>query len=220
MWYLTRDTWHLTRGMWYGGGKSFFVSLGKGTGRAHRDWPGFGVTAAEHPCAHAHLPAVLRIPLLYGRRHQPCRQRSTRAQALQMPPAHSPTSLPPLTVLLPAVQVVTTYSAEFNADEVFANERSAVIAHLPSMDDAPRGAGAGGAGGVGFFETATAGAAKTDLAAMELDAEEEEEEEGSEEGDDGEEGGDAAGVGFSRLHPGTLVKLSWRIGSGPSARVC
>lgn len=132
-----------------------------------------------------------------------------------LPPTRSP--LPYRTHTLPyparpAVQVVSSYSAEFNADEVFANERSAVIAHLPSMDDAPRGAGAGGAGGVGFFETATAGAAKTDLAAMEMDADEEEEE-GSEEGDDGEEGGGGgAGLGFGRLHSGAPVKMTSRMG--------
>lgn len=32
-------------------------------------------------------------------------------------------------------QVVATWARDFNADEVFAAEQSAVIAHLPSLDD-------------------------------------------------------------------------------------
>lgn len=32
-------------------------------------------------------------------------------------------------------QIVAGWASDFNANEVFANERSAVIAHLPSMDD-------------------------------------------------------------------------------------
>lgn len=44
--------------------------------------------------------------------------------------------------------MVTAWAKEFNADEVFAAEQSAVIAHLP----------AGGAeGGAAFFEAASAG---------------------------------------------------------------
>lgn len=60
--------------------------------------------------------------------------------------------------------MVTAYSAEFNAEEVFANERSAVIAHLPSLEDQAARA---------FFEAPTAGVVQTDLAAMEDDKEEE-----------------------------------------------
>ncbi|KAG2489950.1 hypothetical protein HYH03_011581 [Edaphochlamys debaryana] len=70
-------------------------------------------------------------------------------------------------------QVVASYSAEFNADEVFANEKSAVIAHLPSMDD-----DAPGGGGVGFFEAPTAGATGTTLEALAAMEEDEEEEAG------------------------------------------
>ncbi|GIL76977.1 hypothetical protein Vretimale_8576 [Volvox reticuliferus] len=61
---------------------------------------------------------------------------------------------------LEEAQVLAAYSAEFNADEVFASERSAVIAHLPSMEDDASPA---------FFEAPTVGEAKTDLDAMEED---------------------------------------------------
>ncbi|PNW75595.1 hypothetical protein CHLRE_12g533050v5 [Chlamydomonas reinhardtii] len=65
--------------------------------------------------------------------------------------------------------IVSSYAQEFNADEVFANERSAVIAHLPSAaEEADRD------GGRAFFEAPSVGAAKADLAAMEEDDEEEE----------------------------------------------
>ncbi|KAJ9530208.1 hypothetical protein QJQ45_023474 [Haematococcus lacustris] len=56
-----------------------------------------------------------------------------------------------------SAEVVNTWSKEFNADEVFAAEQSAVIAHLPSMD---------ASGAPSFFETSTAGEAKVDTAAM------------------------------------------------------
>lgn len=54
---------------------------------------------------------------------------------------------------LEGAAIVSGWSAEFNADEVFANERSAVIAHLPSMDDDSKN----------FFEAPTAGAAAADM---------------------------------------------------------
>ncbi|KAG2453369.1 hypothetical protein HYH02_001593 [Chlamydomonas schloesseri] len=66
--------------------------------------------------------------------------------------------------------IVSSYAQEFNADEVFANERSAVIAHLPTAaEEADRD------GGRAFFEAPSVGAAKADLAAMEEDEEEQEE---------------------------------------------
>ncbi|GLI65220.1 hypothetical protein VaNZ11_008701 [Volvox africanus] len=61
---------------------------------------------------------------------------------------------------LEEAQVVASYAAEFNADEVFASERSAVIAHLPSME---------GDTSPAFFEASTIGTAKADLDAMEED---------------------------------------------------
>ncbi|GLC37214.1 hypothetical protein PLESTB_000992100 [Pleodorina starrii] len=79
---------------------------------------------------------------------------------------------------LEEAQVVTSYSAEFNADEVFANERSAVIAHLPSMEED---------GGRAFFEAPTAGEARADLP-QDMDADDAEEEDGEEEDKDGEAG--------------------------------
>ncbi|GFR43831.1 hypothetical protein Agub_g4952, partial [Astrephomene gubernaculifera] len=84
---------------------------------------------------------------------------------------------------LEEAQVVVSYSAEFNADEVFANERSAVIAHLPSLEEGAAG------GAVGFFEAPSAGAARADLEAMEADdAEEEAEEEAGPTGMEDDEG--------------------------------
>jgi len=78
-----------------------------------------------------------------------------------------------------AAEVVGGWAAEFDAEAVFAAERSAVIAHLPSAEDAR---------GAAFFEATSAGAAKVDTSAMmEEDSEDDdddEEEEGSEEGMD------------------------------------
>ena len=72
--------------------------------------------------------------------------------------------------------------------QVFANERSAVIAHLPSAaEEADRD------GGRAFFEAPSVGAAKADLAAMEEDDEEEEGPAGEEEGGGRKEGGGRAG---------------------------
>ena len=57
------------------------------------------------------------------------------------------------------------WAKEFDAEAVFANERSAVIAHLPSIEDT----GVDGAAGVsgragGFFQLVSVGGAKVDLA--------------------------------------------------------
>lgn len=57
--------------------------------------------------------------------------------------------------------VVASWAADFDADKVFANEASAVIAQLPSMEDAA---------GVGFFEAASAGQVAVQLEDMEEDA--------------------------------------------------
>jgi nuclear GTP-binding protein len=56
--------------------------------------------------------------------------------------------------------VVASWAADFDADKVFANEASAVIAQLPSMEDAA---------GVGFFEAASAGQVAVQLEEMEQD---------------------------------------------------
>ncbi|MEW5304726.1 MAG: hypothetical protein WDW36_007318 [Sanguina aurantia] len=61
--------------------------------------------------------------------------------------------------------IVATYAKEFDADEVFANEASAVIAHLPSLED-------GGGEGRAFFATESAGEAGVDIGAMEAEAQE------------------------------------------------
>lgn len=60
--------------------------------------------------------------------------------------------------------VVATWAQDFNADQVFANEASAVIAHLPSMDDDDRT----------FFQADTAGPAAVELAGMQVDSDSEE----------------------------------------------
>ncbi len=56
------------------------------------------------------------------------------------------------------LQIVAQWAAEFDADTVFANEASAVIAQLPSMD---------GDEGGRFFEAASAGAVDMGLDSME-----------------------------------------------------
>ncbi|KAK9837475.1 hypothetical protein WJX81_005030 [Elliptochloris bilobata] len=57
-----------------------------------------------------------------------------------------------------AAAIVPAWGAEFDAEAVFADEASAVIGGLPSLEDGE------------FFETAPAGAAALDLDAMERDA--------------------------------------------------
>ena len=67
---------------------------------------------------------------------------------------------------------------------MFANERSAVIAHLPSMEEDGEGAAgssgrraaAGVGGGTGFFQLESLGGAKVDIDAMDADDDEEDEE--------------------------------------------
>jgi nuclear GTP-binding protein len=56
--------------------------------------------------------------------------------------------------------IVATWAAEFDADKVFADEQSAVIAHLPSLADAK---------GVGYVEATSAGAVS--MAVEEMEAE-------------------------------------------------
>ncbi|KAK9814574.1 hypothetical protein WJX72_008095 [[Myrmecia] bisecta] len=77
--------------------------------------------------------------------------------------------------------VVGSWGQEFNADEVFSNERSTVIAGLPSLEDA-RGS---------YFQTDAAGALALDLEAMEQASGDERrndsEASGSEEETDGED---------------------------------
>ena len=71
-------------------------------------------------------------------------------------------------VLLPSMvlpmQVVSNWARDFDAEAVFANERSAVIAHLPSMEEGGEGAAAAGAaGGSGrreFFQLESLGGAQ------------------------------------------------------------
>ena len=57
-------------------------------------------------------------------------------------------------------EIVATWAAEFDADKVFADEQSAVLAHLPSLADAK---------GVGYVEAASAGAVT--MAVEEMEAE-------------------------------------------------
>eukprot|EP00798_Chlamydomonas_sp_ICE-L_P017852 gene17852-24239_t len=64
--------------------------------------------------------------------------------------------------------VMGTWAKEFDADAVFATERSAVIAHLPSMDD-DGDAAATASASRSFFELASMGAATVDMKAMEQD---------------------------------------------------
>jgi nuclear GTP-binding protein len=85
-----------------------------------------------------------------------------------------------------SAEVVSAWARDFDADAVFADERSAVIAHLPSLDDeAP--------GGVDYFAATTAGEARVDIEAMEA-----EEAEGPSDGgamDEGDGGVPAASAG-------------------------
>ena len=71
--------------------------------------------------------------------------------------------------------MVAGWARDFDAEAVFANEKSAVIAHLTSIEDAGPGA-AGGAGGSSgrFFQLESVGGAKVDIDAMDVDDEEEE----------------------------------------------
>lgn len=83
-----------------------------------------------------------------------------------------------------AAEVVDRWSKEFDAELVFANEKSAVIAHLASLDEE----GGEGKAKRAFFQLESIGGAKVDLAAMEeddgKDDDKEEEEEGEEEGEE------------------------------------
>ena len=57
------------------------------------------------------------------------------------------------------------WAKDFDAEAVFANERSTVIVHLPSMEDDPQGdqaAGVSGRSGA-FFQLESVGGAKVDL---------------------------------------------------------
>ena len=58
------------------------------------------------------------------------------------------------------------WAKDFDAEAVFANERSTVIAHLPSMEDEPplgdQAAGVSGRSGA-FFQLESVGGAKVDL---------------------------------------------------------
>ncbi|KXZ51328.1 hypothetical protein GPECTOR_13g815 [Gonium pectorale] len=101
-------------------------------------------------------------------------------------------------------QIVSSYAAEFNADEVFASERSAVIAHLPSMEDDA---------GPGFFEAPSAGAATADLAAMEEDDKEgeeamEDEEEAGPSGMEDDEGDDLLAAAAAALRRREAAKAA------------
>mmetsp|Transcript_13935 Transcript_13935/g.24422 ORF Transcript_13935/g.24422 Transcript_13935/m.24422 type:complete len:625 (+) Transcript_13935:237-2111(+) len=78
-----------------------------------------------------------------------------------------------------SAEVVASWAKEFSADEVFAAERNAVIAHLPSMDDKDVPA---------YFQAPSAGAVNLDQAAlMEQDESEQADEEGKQEGQEGSE---------------------------------
>ena len=83
-----------------------------------------------------------------------------------------------------SAEVVGAWAKDFDAEAVFATEKNAVIAHLPSMDqeDGERAAGGSGA----FFQMESVGGAKVDLAAMELD-EGAEDDDGAMDEDDDEE---------------------------------
>ena len=86
-----------------------------------------------------------------------------------------------------SAEVVSEWARDFDADAVFADERSTVIAHLPSLeDDAP--------GGVDFFAATAGGEARVDIAAMEAaEAEEGPSDDGAM--DEGEGGVPAASAG-------------------------
>eukprot|EP00195_Chlamydomonas_chlamydogama_P013468 CAMPEP_0202909350 /NCGR_PEP_ID=MMETSP1392-20130828/49079_1 /ASSEMBLY_ACC=CAM_ASM_000868 /TAXON_ID=225041 /ORGANISM="Chlamydomonas chlamydogama, Strain SAG 11-48b" /LENGTH=620 /DNA_ID=CAMNT_0049599071 /DNA_START=76 /DNA_END=1938 /DNA_ORIENTATION=- len=72
-----------------------------------------------------------------------------------------------------SAEVVSSWAKEFDVEEVFASEKSTVIAHLPSMDDEDMGASGSGqaARATGFIQLESLGGAKVDLAAMEEESE-------------------------------------------------
>ena len=91
-----------------------------------------------------------------------------------------------------AAEVVDRWSKEFDAELVFANEKSAVIAHLAPMEEGEEG-GAGGAGKDkrAFFQLESMGGAKVDLTAMDEDLDKEDDEGDEEDEEDEDEEGDA-----------------------------
>ena len=76
--------------------------------------------------------------------------------------------------------VVQQWGADFNADEVFQAEQSAVVAGLPSLDDQAAGR---------FFQTQTVGGARVDLEGLDAGWEEEDGEEEEADGEGMSEGG-------------------------------
>lgn len=89
-------------------------------------------------------------------------------------------------------EVVGQWAKEFDAELVFANEKSAVIAHLDPMEEEE------GEGGMqqgvkdrrAFFQLESIGGVQVDLAAMEEEEGEEDDEEEDEDDEDEDEGGD------------------------------